>query len=55
MVETGSYLLSTLSEWFEEFVDKLGEISLPVESEETIPVETVEEPDLSVIEEPGEQ
>jgi hypothetical protein len=54
IVETGSYLFSALSEWFEELVDKLGEISLP-ESEEAIPVEAVEEPDLSVIEGADEQ
>ena len=55
IIETVSYLVSTVSQWSEDLVEQLGEISLPVESEEPIPVETVEEPDLSVIEEPGEQ
>lgn len=50
IVETGSYLISRMSEMFENLVESLGEISLPTESEEPIPVEPVQEPDLSKIE-----
>jgi hypothetical protein len=50
LLQTGSYLASGLSQSFEDLVEKLGEISLPIESEEPIPVEPVQEPDLSTIE-----
>ena len=50
IVQTGSYVVSSISEMIEDLVDKLGEISLPTESEEPVPVQPVEEPDLSTIE-----
>jgi hypothetical protein len=50
IVQTMGFVASMISGLFEDLVEKLGEISLPTESEEPIPVEPVEEPDLSTIE-----
>jgi hypothetical protein len=50
IVQTGHYLISSISELFEQLVEKVGEISLPTESEGPLPVEPVAEPDLSTIE-----
>jgi hypothetical protein len=50
MVDLVDSVFSSLSEAFDDLVKKLGEISLPSESEEPVPVQPVEEPDLSTIE-----
>lgn len=50
IIRTGNYAISSISELIDELADKLGEISLPTETEEPVPVEPVEEPDLSTIE-----
>jgi len=50
MVNLFDSVFSSISEFFNDLVEKLGEISLPSESEAPVPVQPVEQPDLSTIE-----
>ena len=50
MVNLFNSVYLSVSETFQDLVDKLSEISLPSESEEPVQVVPVEEPDLSTIE-----